>query len=260
MCTIVILRRPQSPWPLLIAGNRDEMLDRPWKAPAHHWPDRPEVTAGQDELAGGSWIGVNRAGVVAAILNRHGTLGPAPGLRSRGELVLEALDHADAAEAAKALGALDPTAYRAFNMVIADSRDAFWIRSLGSASTSTSCGLKVAPVPDGLSMLTAHELNDESSARIRFYRPRFAAAPAPEPERDDWSSWEKLLGSREFEPEAGPHGALTIVTKEEGGTREGYGTSSSSLIALARPGHMPPVIWRFAAGPPDRTAFQPVTL
>src|SRR5689334_23299078 len=115
MCTVVIQRRPNHPWPVLIAANRDEMGDRPWRAPARHWPDRPDVVAGLDELAGGSWLGLNDAGVVAGILNREGTLGPAAGKRSRGELVLEALDHADAAEAARALSHLDPRAYRPFN-------------------------------------------------------------------------------------------------------------------------------------------------
>src|ERR1700751_3950190 len=127
MCTLVILRRRNHRWPVLIGANRDEMIDRPWKVPGRHWPDRPEVVAGLDLLAGGSWLGVNDWGVAAAVLNRGGSLGPAPGRRSRGELVLEALDHAEAAIAAEALGGLDPVAYRAFNMVVADNRDAFWL-------------------------------------------------------------------------------------------------------------------------------------
>jgi uncharacterized protein with NRDE domain len=259
MCTVVVLRRPEAPWPVLMAANRDEMLDRPWTAPGHHWSDRPEVTATRDDLAGGSWLGVNQTGVVAAVLNRQGTLGPAPGLRSRGELVLEALDHADAAQAAKAIGNIDCKAYRPFNMIVADNRDAFWIRSLGGTG---NCGLKVETIPAGLSMFTAHDMNDPSSARIRFHRPRFATAALPDPARSDWSSWEKLMASREHESEAGPHGALTIVTQEKDGKRVGYGTSSSSLLAIAAPGRRPGigVAWRFAPGAPDVTPFQDVKL
>ena len=77
MCTLVLLRRPGHPWPLLLAANRDEMVDRPWAPPGRHWPDRPEVVAGLDRTAGGSWLGLNDHGVVAAILNRRGSLGPA---------------------------------------------------------------------------------------------------------------------------------------------------------------------------------------
>src|SRR5437764_1225058 len=76
-------------------------------------------------------LGRNDWGVAAAVLNRHGSLGPAAGLRSRGELVLEALDHADSVDAAAALSHIDPAAYRTFNLVIADNRDAFWLRHAG---------------------------------------------------------------------------------------------------------------------------------
>src|SRR5262245_38219118 len=107
LCTVVILRRPDHDWPLILGANRDEMRDRAWLPPARHWPDRPEVRAGRDEEAGGTWLGINDHGVVAAILNRPGTLGRAPFTRSRGELALEALDHADAADAVGALEDLD---------------------------------------------------------------------------------------------------------------------------------------------------------
>src|SRR5579859_2856423 len=132
MCTLVLLRRPGENWPLILGANRDEMVGRPWQAPGRHWPDRPNVVAGLDELAGGSWFGVNDEGVVAAILNRVGTLGPAAGKRSRGELVLDALDFADAADAAWSLADLDSRAYRPFNLMIADNRDAFWLAHRGT--------------------------------------------------------------------------------------------------------------------------------
>ena len=61
-------------------------------------------------------MGMNDHGVVATVLNRAGTLGPAEGKRSRGELPLEALDHADAVDAVDALLHLSRDAYRPFNM------------------------------------------------------------------------------------------------------------------------------------------------
>ena len=76
MCTLVLLRRPGHPWPLVLAANRDEMADRPWRPPGRHWPDRPGVVGGRDDLAGGSWLALNDFGMVAAVLNRHGSLGP----------------------------------------------------------------------------------------------------------------------------------------------------------------------------------------
>src|ERR1700722_9048122 len=120
MCTVVVLIRPRHAWPLVLAANRDEMLDRAWDPPAEHWPERPGIIAGRDRAAGGTWMGVNRAGVVAAVLNRPRSLGPAAGKRSRGELPLLALEHRSADAAAAALGALDAGAWRSFNLVLTD--------------------------------------------------------------------------------------------------------------------------------------------
>ena len=252
MCTVVILRRPGESWPVLLAANRDEMADRPWLPPSRHWPDRPNVVAGQDELAGGTWLGVNDEGVVAGILNRRDSLGPDPLLRSRGELVLEALDHADAVAAAEALAHLDGRSYRSFNMVIADNRDAYWIKGLGADSDGI---VRVTPVADGLSMLTAFDINDPESARIRYYRPKFEAAATPDPDADDWTAWEALLSDPTFEPGTNAGEAMNIFTDR------GFGTLSSALIALPsldRDGAKP--IWLFAPGRPGETSFAPIAL
>ena len=161
MCTVVILRRPTHAWPLIVGANRDEMMNRPWKPPARHWPDRLDVIAGLDEVGGGTWMGLNDTGVTACILNRHGALGPAPGKCSRGELVLEALDHGDATDAAAALRDIDPTAYRPCNMLIADNRDAWWLAMTGKAAN-----VHMERIPEGLSMFTALERNDVTDPRI----------------------------------------------------------------------------------------------
>src|SRR5882762_10402851 len=170
MCTLVILCRPGHRWPVLIGANRDEMIDRASKPPGRHWPDRPELVAGRDILAGGSWLGLNDWGVVAAVLNRHGSLGPAPGQRSRGELVLEALDHADAVSAANALSHLDPAAYRTFNLIIADNRDAFWLRHAGADT------IEVHPIKEGLSLIAAGDLDGFVTPRLAFALIPFSAA------------------------------------------------------------------------------------
>jgi hypothetical protein len=252
MCTVVILLRPELAWPVILAANRDEMLDRPWDAPARHWLDRPNVVAGRDRLAGGSWLGRNDEGVVAGILNRIDSLGPRPGFRSRGELVLEALDHADAVEAAAALGALDPAAYRSFNMVIADNRDAFWLRHAGPDAPAGR--VEVMALPPGLSMITAHDRNDPASPRIRRYLPRFAAVPPPDPDAPGeagWAGWEALLASREGDS---PRDAMAIVTES------GFGTVSGSLLALPAVGAAVKPVWRFAAGLPGTAPWRTVSL
>lgn len=252
MCTLILLRRPWHDWPLIVAANRDEMSDRPSRPPGRHWPDRPDALGGLDELSGGSWLGLNDHGVLAAVLNRRGSLGPAPGKRSRGELVLEALDHADAAAAAWALADLDPLAYRSFNLVIADNRDAFWLRHLGDEAE----GIEVMRLPPGLSMLTAFDRNDPVSPRIRSFLPRFEAAPPPDPVSGDWSAWQALLAARSEEV-GSEEAAMTVVRPG------GFGTVSSSLVALpsaekrfARPPVRP--VWLFAPGRPGEVDYREV--
>jgi len=252
MCTLVILRRPGDAWPLIVAANRDEMANRPWAPPGRHWRDRMEVTGGVDQLAGGTWLGVNRYGLVAGVLNRTGSLGPDPSLRSRGELPLEALDHAEAEAVAEALFDIDPHAYRPFNMFVADNREAFWISSLNKDGRP---GIRLGDIPSGLSMLTDMDLNDSAHPRVRHYKGLFEAAPPPDPGADDWSAWQALLGSRESEDGAGPEGAMTIDRDD------GFGTVSASIIAVPSPDHIEAGMrWQFAPGPPDRTPFEAVRL
>jgi len=254
MCTLILLRRPDHDWPVLLAANRDEMIDRPWAPPGRHWADRPEVVAGLDHMAGGSWMGLNDHGVVAAILNRRGSLGPAAGKRSRGELVLEALDHADAVSAAEALAELRPAAYRSFNLVVADNRDAYWLRNRGEENSRV---VEVQPMPEGLSMLTAYDLNDTASPRMARHLPAFQAAPAPAPDDQDpaggdWSAWQRLLA----ETDPGSEAAMSVE-------RGGFQTVCSSLLALPAPpqalNERPRrPVWLFAPGRPDRSEFRPL--
>ncbi len=249
MCTLVLAYRPEADWPLILGANRDEMTSRSALPPGRHWPDRPHVLGGKDLEAGGTWLGLGNQGLVAGVLNRPDSLGPLPDKRSRGELVLMALDYEDAATAVKALVELDGRAYRSFNLAIVDSRDAFWLRNLGEKT------IECWPLPPGISLITAHDRNDLGSMRIRTHLPRFEQATLPDPGRGRWETWEALLSNREFDAEAGPKSAMTIVG--EGG----FGTVSSALIALPSPsqtGARP--IFRFANGRPDETSFEDIAI
>src|SRR6266568_2551447 len=119
MCTVVVLFRPLHAWPVILLANRDEQLDRAWDPPAAWWPDHPGIVAGRDRTAGGTWMGVNANGMTAAVLNRPGSLGPAAGKRSRGELPLLALAETTASAAIDAVASLDAGQWRGFNLVIA---------------------------------------------------------------------------------------------------------------------------------------------
>jgi len=240
VCTVVLLLRPGHAWPVLIAANRDERLDRPWDPPGAYWPEQPGTMAGRDRLGGGTWMAM-RGGLLAAVLNRPGSLGPAPGKLSRGGLPLLAVRHPSASAATDALLALDAAEYRSFNMVVADRRSAHFIRGLGHGR------LEGWALPPGCHIVTAHDPNDPDSPRARAHLPRFAAASAPDPATGDWAAWQALLADG-----SGPRAAALNVPPEDG-----FGTVCSSLVGLPDAGTPE---WLFAAGPPDRAAFLPVAL
>ncbi len=232
MCTVVITIQPDQ---IQLAANRDERLDRPWDPPAAWWPDHPGIIAGRDRTAGGTWMGMNPQGVVAAVLNRPGTLGPTPGKRSRGELPLIALAHPTAAEAAQALEQLDAGLWRDFNMVLADRHGAWFIKGLGRRHPQAEI------LPAGVSMITAYDPNDLHSPRTARHLPKFQAA------KPSWDAWRDLLSDQGGNP------AEQINVTPRGG----FGTVSSSFVTLPASGDP---VWLFAQGPPHEAAFKPVDL
>ena len=108
MCLIVLAYKAHPRFPLIVAANRDEFLDRP-TLPAHFWSDAPDILAGRDERAGGTWLGITRSGRFAALTNYRDLRLPLVKGPSRGGLVRAGLD-----------GSLDPTAtggYEGFNLL-----------------------------------------------------------------------------------------------------------------------------------------------
>jgi len=230
MCSIILRLTPAG---VFIAANRDELVRRPWAPPAAHWPEHPGIIAGLDKTAGGTWMGLNAHGVMAAILNRHGTLGPAPGKLSRGELPLMALQHTTAAQAASVMAKLDAGLYRSFNLVIADKYGAFFLAGLETGYPALT---RLTP---GTWMITSGEPNDRALPRIARYLPKFEAAA--------FEDWKSLLGDN-----APPlDSALNIPATN------GFATVSAAIMTLPKTGTP---TWDFCPGQPDQFKFEPVTL
>jgi uncharacterized protein with NRDE domain len=55
MCLILLAWRVHPGYPLVVAANRDEFFVRP-SAPAAFWPEAPQILAGRDLEAGGTWL------------------------------------------------------------------------------------------------------------------------------------------------------------------------------------------------------------
>jgi uncharacterized protein with NRDE domain len=92
MCLILFAWQAHPRYRLVLAANRDELHARP-SAPAGWWEDVPGVFGGRDRVAGGTWLGITRAGRFAALTNVRDLRRPAPAgpTASRGRLVRDFL-------------------------------------------------------------------------------------------------------------------------------------------------------------------------
>ena len=91
MCLIAFAYKVHPHFPLIVAANRDEFLDRP-ADPARFWPAEPHVLAGRDRKAGGTWLGITTSGRFAALTNYRDLRLPRVDGPSRGGLVRRALE------------------------------------------------------------------------------------------------------------------------------------------------------------------------
>jgi hypothetical protein len=103
-----------------VMSNRDERFDRASAFQPRLEPlDSRTVVMPIDPVGGGSWIGVNDAGLVAAVLNRHDRPSPSgASFSSRGALVRRALGSESIEAALASVEALDPTRFQPFRLVL----------------------------------------------------------------------------------------------------------------------------------------------
>jgi uncharacterized protein with NRDE domain len=246
MCTLAVYVRCTPALPLLVAANRDEFLDRPSADPRQLAAD-PWVVGGQDLSAGGTWFGVNGAGLVVGLLNRRRPGGPDQGLQSRGLLTLTMLQQPGLAAARRALEGEDGAAYNAFNLLIADRDEALVVTNRGGA-------IQVTTLDPGVHLLTNLELNDPTCPRIAKSWERFRAldlARAADP-ADLLPRLRTILAdhSTALDPRADVIDTLCVHLP-------GYGTRSSSIVAGNPTGRLR--YWH-APGPPCRTDYAEVEL
>ena len=91
MCILFIAVDVHPDYPLIVCANRDEFHHRP-TAPAQFWPPQHRILAGKDLEAGGTWLGINTEGQFAGLTNIRAPEYHQEDMRSRGELVLKALE------------------------------------------------------------------------------------------------------------------------------------------------------------------------
>lgn len=191
MCLIAFAWRRHPAYRLILAGNRDERHDRPAKA-MHWWPDRPDLLAGRDLQAGGTWLAAGRNGRVAAVTNYREPEVTRHGLRSRGELV-ERFVAGDMAPDDFA-ASLDGERYAGFSLLLTDGRELWYLSNRGDRARSLAPGVyglsnaaldtpwpKLVRSRDALQRLIADDAVNASALIRLLGDPR----PAPANEIDD---------------------------------------------------------------------------
>ena len=115
----------------MVAANRDEFHSRT-AAAAAFWQDRPDILAGRDLQAMGTWMGVSRNGRFAAVTNYRGAREPSAA-ESRGALVTRFL--ADGALPAKYVADVNANGnkYSGFNLLVADRSELWWMSNRDGA-------------------------------------------------------------------------------------------------------------------------------
>ncbi len=129
MCTVIVYHDPGAFISLVVAANRDEYLNRPSETPAMR-DEEFGILAPRDVKRGGSWIGINKFGVLVALTNRIDV--PARrGRISRGAVVMQTLRHRSAQQSFEYAQTFHPTDVSEFHLVVTDAKDLFLLKSDG---------------------------------------------------------------------------------------------------------------------------------
>lgn len=130
MCLLYFALKSHNAFKLIMAANRDEYYDRP-AAEAGFWDEFPDVLAGRDLRAGGTWLGLTRNGRIAAITNYRDPKSIKNTAPSRGCLVSEFLSgqrspleylHSLASRAEQ---------YNGFNLIAGEKDEIYWYSNRG---------------------------------------------------------------------------------------------------------------------------------
>lgn len=205
MCLILLAWQVHPDYPLVLAANRDEFYRRP-TAPAHWWSGQPNILAGRDLEAGGTWLGVTRSGAFAALTNFRAPDQHRADAPSRGLLVPRILDDTTSAQARLAQLQAEGPRYNGFNLLWGEA---------GVLSVYESVPQRTQQLGPGIYGLSNHLL-DTPWPKVQQAKSRLAAAltalpeegalqellrddvPAPEeqlPRTGVSQAWERLLSS-----------------------------------------------------------------
>ena len=230
MCLLVVAWKSHPRYRLVVAGNRDEFHERP-AAPLGWLPDVAGVLAGRDLRAGGTWLGVSRAGRFGLVTNFRDANGTgAAEAPSRGQLVPRFLGGtAGARECLDALRA-EADRYAGFNLLLGDREELHYFTNVGGAAPRQ--------LPPGIYGLSNHRL-DEPWPKLVRTRERFVAALAaddPDPEALAGMLADRTPAELDPPPDSGLPVDLERALSAPFVRHDRYGTRCSTFVMVGHDG------------------------
>jgi uncharacterized protein with NRDE domain len=227
MCLIVIAWRARADLPLVVAANRDEWRERPAES-THWWPDHPDLLAGRDLQAGGTWMGITRQGRFAAVTNFRDPSDRRSIAKSRGMLVTEFLLGNDTP--ARFLSDLSSRAhdYNGFNLIVGDGASLLYYGSRENEPRA---------IEPGIHGLSNHLLDEPWPKVVRGRRRMEEALAGADPAPALFDMLSDVEGAADHElPSTGVGIAWERRLASALIVGQGYGTRASTVLTVTAAG------------------------
>ncbi|HYW57301.1 MAG TPA: NRDE family protein [Polaromonas sp.] len=235
MCLIAFAIGASDKWPLVVASNRDEFLDRP-TLPLARWTTSAgkEVISGRDERAGGTWLGLSPGGRVAMLTNVREPQ-PSNAEKSRGELVMQWLE--GESDLASFMTKTDGAAYGPCNLVLGRLGSATWHWLTNRGESAGWSSQVLAPGTYGLSN-GALDAPWPKTLALRQALQTVLAVDSQEELED--GLWAALMNGRRAEIDDLPDTGVPLALEHALSSafvefpEHGYGTRCSTLVVVER--------------------------
>jgi len=258
MCTLIV-RHGLDEWcATLIAANRDEFYDRPSTGPMV-LEDAPRIVGGRDDRAGGTWFAMTPDGVFVGLTNQRSFGARDDALRSRGELVIEALSAGTFEGVMRYLEQIDARAFNEFNLIFGDGD-----RVSAAYGRSAARAVDLEPLGSGVHVLCNDRLGSGEFPKADEARLKVESIPSS-PWLEIKPRLIEVLSDRSLpDPEVLPPLPPDAPFDAEIARRlqaicvktPVYGTVSATVAALS-PGRVEH--YAFCDAPPDEGDFEDVT-
>lgn len=230
MCLIFLSYQQNKEYPFIALANRDEFYKRPTQA-ANYWEENPNILAGKDLEAGGTWMGITKNGYMAMLTNYRDLSNLKQNAPTRGKLVSDYL-HSEF-EPKNYLMALTKTAslYNGYNLIAGTFDDPWYYSNYQKK--------KVVQLGSGLYGLSNHLLDTKWQ---KVTKGKEMLAPLLLDKQLDTEAMFAIMGDKEvvnneaFLPNTGlPIDRERAISSMFIDT-EGYGTRATTLITVHKSG------------------------